>query len=57
MALKRATKSRPLAGHDLSKRVGWRNSSDELEHVIGHEVAFCADLGGSSKYSSANLEN
>ena len=57
MALKRATKGRPLAGLDLSKRVGWRNSSDELEHVIVHEVAFCADLGGSSKYSSANLEN
>ena len=57
MALKRATKSRPLVNLHQNKRVGWRNSSDELEHVIVQEVAFCADLGGSSKYSSANLEN
>jgi len=37
-------------------QVGEREDNDKVVKVTFYEIVFSADLGGSSKYSSGNLE-
>ena len=56
MALKRTTYTLPLGLLTMTQRVGVRECRGEAYPVRGSVAAFSADLGGSSKYSSENLE-
>jgi hypothetical protein len=57
MALKQTTNTRPLMVQRKSKCVGGRNCDFEAQIASLRQVAICADLGGSSKYSNANFED
>ena len=56
MALKRTTYTLPSEFRVTLQRVGGRDGRGEARPVRGSVAAFSADLGGSSKYSSENLE-
>ena len=56
MALKRTTYTLPSKLRVILQRVGGRDGRGEARPVRGSVAAFSADLGGSSKYSSENLE-
>ncbi len=57
MALKRVTHTSPSAFSDaLTSRQAWRLCEEALAVMLGR-TASSADLGGSSKYSSENLED
>ena len=57
MALKRATHTSPAAVALRHRRVGGRGGREEALGVSLGGAASSADLGGSSKYSSENLED
>ena len=57
MALKRVTDTRPAWANSMPGRVGERGRCDEAFGVILRETASSADLGGSSNYSTANVED
>ena len=57
MALQRATDSRPAVGDCILGRVGGRRCCDAFRDVNLDEIAYSADLGGSSNYSTANVED
>ena len=57
MALQRATDSRPVEGDCTPDRVGGRRCCDAFRDVNLDEIASGADLGGSSNYSTANVED
>jgi hypothetical protein len=56
MALKRTDSHSAVDGDRRPRRVGVRVGRDEACPVGGSVAAYGADLGGSSKYSSENLE-
>ena len=56
MALKRTTYTLPSELQVILQRVGGRDGRGEARPARGSVATFSADLGGSSKYSSANLE-
>ena len=57
MALQRATDSRPAEGDCIPDRVGGRRCCDAFWVVKLNEIASGADLGGSSNYSTATVED
>ena len=57
MALQRATDSQPVEGDCIPDRVGGRRCCDAFRDVNLDEIASGADLGGSSNYSTANVED
>ena len=57
MALQRATDSRPAVGDCILDRVGGRRCCDAFRVVKLDEIASGADLGGSSNYSTATVED
>ena len=57
MALQRATDSQPAAGDCILGRVGGRRCCDAFRIVKFDEIASGADLGGSSNYSTATVED
>jgi hypothetical protein len=56
MALKRTDSYSAVDGDRRPRRVGVPVGRDEAYPVGGGVAAYGADLGGSSKYSSENLE-
>ena len=56
MLLKLGRCSKRLLPIEKLQRVGGRGGCKEAHPVKGSVAAFSADLGGSSKYSSENLE-
>ena len=56
MALKRTTYTLPSKFQVILQRVGVRGGRGEARPVRGSVATSSADLGGSSKYSSENLE-
>jgi hypothetical protein len=58
MALKRITHTSPLTliSDALTSRQAWRSGKEGLAVMLAG-TASSADLGGSSKYSSENLED
>ncbi len=57
MALKRVTDNQPLLGDTSLQRVGGRRSCDILRGVSLEGTASGVDLGDSSNYSIANVED
>jgi hypothetical protein len=57
MALQRATDSQPAVGDCILGRVGGRRCCDAFWIVKFNEIASGADLGGSSNYSTATVED
>ena len=57
MALQRATDSQPVVGDCILDRVGGRRCCDAFRIVKFDEIASGADLGGSSNYSTATVED
>ena len=57
MALQRATDSRPVEGDCIPARVGGRRYCDAFRDVNLDEIVSGADLGGSSNYSTATVED
>ena len=57
MALQRATDSQPVAGDCILDGVGGRRCCDAFRIVKFDEIASGADLGGSSNYSTATVED
>ena len=57
MALQRATDSQPAVGDCILGRVGGRGCCEGFRVVKFDEIASSADLGGSSNYSTATVED
>ena len=57
MALQRATDSQPVVGDCILDGVGGRRCCDAFRVVKLDEIASGADLGGSSNYSTASVED
>ena len=57
MALQRATDSQPDVGDCILVGVGGRRCCDAFRIVKFDEIASGADLGGSSNYSTATVED
>jgi hypothetical protein len=57
MALKQTTYTSPLGQELGCQRVGGREGCCAACGVSQSEMAFSADLGGSSKYSNENIED
>ena len=57
MALQRATDSQPVVGDCILDRVGGRRCCDAFRVVKLDEIASGADLGDSSNYSTATVED
>ena len=57
MALQRATDSQLAAGDCILGHVGGRRCCDAFRIVKFDEIASGADLGGSSNYSTATVED
>ena len=57
MALQRATDSQPVVGDCILDRVGGRRCCDAFRVVKLDEIASGADLGRSSNYSTATVED
>ena len=57
MALQRATDSRPVVGDCILDRGGGRRCCDAFRVVKLDEIASGADLGDSSNYSTATVED
>ena len=57
MALQRATDSQPDVGDCILVGVGGRRCCDAFRVVKLDEIASGADLGGSSNYSTATVED
>ena len=57
MALQRATDSQLAVGDCILGRVGGRRCCDAFRDVNLDEIASSADLGGSSNYSTATVED
>jgi hypothetical protein len=57
MALQRATDSQLVVGDCILDHVGGRRCCDAFRFVKIDEIASGADLGGSSNYSTATVED
>ena len=57
MALQRATDSRPVVGDCILDRVGGLERMFRIRDMRRCETALGADLGGSSNYSTATVED
>ena len=57
MALQRATDSQPVVGECILDGVGGLRFCDAFRVVKLDEIASGADLGGSSNYSTATVED